>query len=344
MKNFKSESLNIKIIQEGRHLVWKRKHNVLPDASSFLLSGSYDSNIKFWNVENNEFIKTLRGHTDWVLALTLNKNQKHLITSSKDNSVKIWDLVKLECLHTLVHTRCVTSLLYILERDELATGDLNGEIKMWNAKYEYVDSILTASQDPSGVWCLEYISGENLLLIGSEDAKIKIWNLATKACVQVVSGHRDRVHCLVVLNENKIISGSWDCTIKLWKSLGNHSQLNTHPNFKCESTLTGHKFYVIFVAVIKITQEFVSMSEDGTIKIWDINTLKCIKTMTKHTDVITCCHLLLTPYDCELMCDSKENDIKLWSIKSGECQTIFCGHSDVVRCLLIYSKQNSDGK
>jgi len=339
MKSFKYESQNINVILEGKYIVWKRKCTLLTDATSFLFSGSYDNSIKFWNVSNTEFIKTFRGHTDWIMCLTLIESKSHLVSSSKDHTVKIWDLKTFECLSTLLHHRCVTSLLFILERDELITADLNGEIRFFNSKYEYVDSISTRSeqQNESGAWCLEYISYEDLLLIGTENGKIKIFNLRTKVCVQVISDHSDRVHSMLVINQNQIVTGSWDKTIKFFNK---HQNLKKTQKFDCERTLTGHKFYVIFIAVIKTTQELISMSEEGTIKIWDIQMWKCLKTMTKHTDVITCCCLRVTSYECELLCDSRENEIRLWNIKNGKCKKIFSGHCDVVRCLLIYTKQN----
>lgn len=324
----------MKVFQKGQHLVWKRNHDNLKDISSFLFSGSYDSSIKYWNIHNEEFIKTLRGHTDWIMALTFIKSKSHLVSSSKDHTVKIWDLRNSnECLNTLLHNRCVTSLFYILEREELITADLDGNINLFDSKYEYIDSISARSEEQSGVWCLEYISEDDLLLIGTEDAKIKIFNLKTKKRIQVISEHTDRVHCLIALNPNQIVTGSWDKTIKVFHK---HHSLTSTKKFECERTLFGHKFYVIFIAIIKVTEELISLSEEGTIKIWDARKMwKCIKTMTKHTDIITCCCLRLTSYECELMCDSRENEIKVWDLENGKCKKVFCGHTDVVRVIQI---------
>lgn len=36
-------------------------------------------------------IQTLRGHSDWVLCILLNKSESKLYSGSRDNNIKIWN-------------------------------------------------------------------------------------------------------------------------------------------------------------------------------------------------------------------------------------------------------------
>ena len=57
----------------------------------------------------------------------------------------------------------------------------------------------------------------------------------------------------------KIISGSWDCTIKIWDA-------NTG---QCLKTLMGHSGNVLSVAYSPDGTKIISGSYDKTIKIWE---------------------------------------------------------------------------
>lgn len=78
-----------------------------------LASGSADSNIKIWNFKTGQCF-TLRGHTDWVNSVWLwsgpgtKQSQARvdadaaentfLFSASDDGTIRLWDLVKKECL------------------------------------------------------------------------------------------------------------------------------------------------------------------------------------------------------------------------------------------------------
>jgi WD40 repeat protein len=59
-----------------------------------------DKTIKFWNVNNGQCIKTLNGHTHFVVCLLLLRNG-HLASGSWDKTIKIWNTDTGECIKTL---------------------------------------------------------------------------------------------------------------------------------------------------------------------------------------------------------------------------------------------------
>lgn len=61
-----------------------------------LASASEDASIKLWDSESGEVEKTLKGHTQKVNAIAINRQGNILASCSKDLSVKLWDLEKYE--------------------------------------------------------------------------------------------------------------------------------------------------------------------------------------------------------------------------------------------------------
>jgi division protein 1 len=55
-----------------------------------LVSSSYDSTMRVWDLTNQRCLGTLEGHSDKVRCLQL--HDKKLVTGSDDWSIKYWDL------------------------------------------------------------------------------------------------------------------------------------------------------------------------------------------------------------------------------------------------------------
>jgi WD40 repeat protein len=107
---------------------------------------------------------------------------------------------------------------------------------------------------------------------------IKIWD-ADGGEISTLKGHKGNVTCVVISNDlNRIISGSWDQTIRIW---------NAH-NGTLIRTLTGHNYNVQCIAISKDDKRIVvSGNHNGTIRIWNANTGAIIRTMAGHNDSVS---------------------------------------------------------
>ncbi|KAF2290376.1 hypothetical protein GH714_012457 [Hevea brasiliensis] len=80
-----------------------------------LFAGAQDGAILAWkesteNPKPFELVSSLKGHTTAVICLTIGKNR--LCSGSMDNTIRVWDLNTLQCIHTLSgHNDVVTSLI-----------------------------------------------------------------------------------------------------------------------------------------------------------------------------------------------------------------------------------------
>ncbi len=100
-------------------------------------------------------------------------------------------------------------------------------------------------------------------------------------------------------------------------------------NIECIENLTGHNDYIFDTCVYQ--DNLISASWDGTIKFWDLKTLKCIKTLTGHTGFI----YALCIYKNYLISGGWDTMIKIWDIDTLECiKTI--KNFNTIRKLCIY--------
>ena len=64
-----------------------------------LVSGSADSTIKIWNLENGSLLNTLTAHTSSVISLLVLSNG-NLLSGSNDGTIREWNLNTFDLLNT----------------------------------------------------------------------------------------------------------------------------------------------------------------------------------------------------------------------------------------------------
>ena len=101
-----------------------------------LASGSQDTDIVIWDVSSETGLFKLRGHKGQVTDLAFidagDSSSSFLVSTSKDEQVKVWDLAAERCRQTLVcHGGELWSVSYNSETHRLAVGASDGEIRMF---------------------------------------------------------------------------------------------------------------------------------------------------------------------------------------------------------------------
>ena len=107
----------------------------------------------------------------------------------------------------------------------------------------------------STVRCLKMFN-EKTAISGSRDTTLRVWNLTTGLCINVLMGHQASVRCLEI-HGDLVVSGSYDTTAKIWSiSTG-----------QCLRTLQGH-FSQIY-AIAFDGQRIATGSLDTSVRIWN---------------------------------------------------------------------------
>ena len=77
----------------------------------------------------------------------------------------------------------------------------------------------------------------------------------------------------------------------------------------------GHEDSVNFIAISPDGKYIVSGSDDITIKIWDLKTGECLKTLEGHSNSVS---VTISPDGKYIVSGSYDETIKIWDIKTGE--------------------------
>jgi platelet-activating factor acetylhydrolase IB subunit alpha len=123
----------------------------------------------------------------------------------------------------------------------------------------------------------------------SEDATIKLWDYESGTFECTLKGHTDVVQDIcfdLAMNGRLLCSCSADMSIRLW---------DMQESYACVKTLQGHDHNVSSVCFTPSGDHVISASRDKTIKIWEVNTGYCVKTLLGHRDwVRQVCYISIT--------------------------------------------------
>ena len=138
------------------------------------------------------------------------------------------------------------------------------------------------------------------------------------------AGHSDSVEAIAISPDGeKVISGSWDNTIKVWDITTGEQLLS----------FNSHSSDITAVAVSPHGDKVISGSYDETIKVWDITTGEQLLSFNSHSSGITA--VAVSPHGDKVISCSDDNTSKVWDITTGEQIFSFNGHSSGITAVAV---------
>ena len=188
----------------------------------------------------------------------------------------------------------------------VCSGSLDGSIKMWKTTGpgEATDEqpgLRHANGDRDPVYSLS--AWEDRLVSGHCSGKLRVWNVVTGACDQVLEGHTLPVLSLVVCGL-RLASGSADKSIRVWAIEAGAAGPRT-----CEWTLLGHACCVWSLAGWR--GKVLSGSEDKSIRVWDVETGAHDATLVGHDGGV----MGLAVHGDRLFSASDDGTIRAWALR-----------------------------
>uniref|UniRef100_A0A8C5DC35 Notchless protein homolog 1 n=1 Tax=Gouania willdenowi TaxID=441366 RepID=A0A8C5DC35_GOUWI len=314
----------------------------------YLASGSGDTTVRFWDLTTETPVfqlwgspiclwdpatglqigKTLTGHTKWITwlcwePLHLNPECRHLASSSKDGSIRIWDTVLGRCDMILTgHTQSVTCVKWGGD-GLLYTSSHDRTVKVWRAK----DGVQCRTLQGHAHWVNTLALSTDYVLrtgafepadatINPQDLTGTVDDLKEKALQRY---NKVRVRTRGCSAPERLVSGSDDFTLFLW---------NPAEEKKPLARMTGHSALVNEVLFSPDTRLLASASFDKSIKIWDGRTGKYLMSLRGHVGSV---YQVAWSADSRLLVSgSSDSTLKVWDVKTGKLNMDLPGHADEV--------------
>ncbi|XP_003791117.1 CMT1A duplicated region transcript 1 protein isoform X2 [Otolemur garnettii] len=183
----------------------------LQEEENFLVSGSYDLSIRYWDLKNGNCIRIFNGHQGTITCIDLYKNK--LVSGARDCQVKEWDLDTGKCLKTFKHKDPI--LATRINDTYIVSSCERGIVKVWHVAMAQLVKTLSGHEGP--VKCLFFDQWH--LLSGSSDGLVMAWSMVGKyeRCLMAFKHPKEVLH--VSLLFLRVISACADGKIRIYNFL-----------------------------------------------------------------------------------------------------------------------------
>jgi WD40 repeat protein len=283
--------------------------------SQFLVSGGDDNALRLWNVSTGHCQQLAdNAHEAGISSLSVTPDGTQLISTGKDQTVRIWRLPDLILLHTLIgHGGSVWCSQVSPNGMILATGSNDCTVRLWNL--ETNECLATLTGHTRCVWTVAFSPDGQHLVSGGHDHSMRLWDLSTQKCLRLIRGHTNFVWSVVFSSDGKfLISGGHDQTLRWWQ----------FPKGRPFKTLQGYSNGINAIAASSTTDLVVSGGRDSQLRFWHCGTGQLLQTLTPHSGWIQ--SLVLSPNECWLASASEDLSIQVCSTQTGQKLRTFVGH------------------
>jgi WD40 repeat protein len=241
----------IQICVSSAHSKDVRSVAISPDGKT-LITGSYDHSIKLWDRFTGQETRTLRGHTSGVRIVAISPDGKTLVSGDETGVIKVWELsTGLEKYTLREHFRetvnpnvrtvqesfrresvGISSVTIRRDSQTFASGDLNGNIKIWDLEtgkllrtlstFHEVGEGTAKSFTYSSVESMVFSSdGKNLASGGIDNTvpTFMVWNLSTGEAIRtmLLPDQPSTISSVSLgLDGNTLVSGDIGNVTKIW--------------------------------------------------------------------------------------------------------------------------------
>lgn len=205
----------------------------LTSDATHLVTSSWDKTLRLWELDTRTCKKIFNGHAKDVLSVVFSPCNRRIISTGRDNTVKIWNILG-ECKESMKFNTWGTTIACSPQADEMsplifAVGFWDGKVRIFKVQDKceklfeldaHKGRVLSVSFTPDGQW----------LMTGGSDHKVCMWNIKTGQ--KVISFTAPQVVNAIAASPSR----AWICAatyegIAVW-DIQNKTQIDlVQPNF-----------------------------------------------------------------------------------------------------------------
>ena len=333
-----------------------------------MITGSYDTTVKIWDIHTGEEIRTLTGHTSGIRCLQFNENK--LVTGSLDSTLKLWNWKTGQCLRTFpAHDDGILSL-HFTDR-YVASGSRDKTVRVWDSIRKETFLLRGPRGHTDWVNCVKIDEPSRTLFSASDDCTVRIWDLDTKDCIKIFKGHVGQVQQVLPMPVEFELEDRGPASCEKDDDAGSVHSLSRSPDHRRDSPPCKVPFWRNQPNRPAPPRYMLTGALDATIRLWDTHfnppqqqgsespsksvfdilptdpstnshtprAQACVRTFFGHVEGIWS----LSADHLRLISGGEDRMMKVWDPRTGKCERTFTGHHGPITCAWLSDSKVASG-
>lgn len=346
---------------------------------NILITGSYDTTAKVWDVNTGECLRTLKRHTMGIRCLQFEASG-HLMTGGLNGEMHLWNWKTGDLLRSFpVHGDGILSLHFT--KRYVASGSRDNTVRIFDKDTGTTRArsmVLRGHRD--WVNCVRIDEPSRTLFSASDDCTVKLWDLDTGECIRTFEGHVGQVQQVVLmpaefeLDDHRASPGERDDDASSVSSVtiaASHQGISRHHEDSTGSSHDGYSFWPNDADRPAPPRYMLTGALDCHIRLWDTHfrpapqreptpqapdefeilptdpltnshfprAQACIRTFFGHVEGIWA----LSADHLRLVSGGEDRMMKIWDPRTGKCERTFTGHQGPVTCSWLSDSRVASG-
>jgi WD40 repeat protein len=235
--------------------------------------------INLWNTEITNVSNVLQrlyrlaGHKEAISKISFTSDGSQLLSGSIDGTVKLWSFQ--DRFEGHLEQNSVGKISFSADNQIVTTIDEGGNVRLWRSNGELLKKF---NNDASKI-CDAQLNQDNKIVVAvGSDGEVMLYGLDGTILYRSIDNHKQAINILSRSPIEDIFVTASDNTIGLWKL--NQDPLNGLYNVELLKMLTEHQKEITAITFSADGQFFASGSDDGTVKIWNLDANQALKTIS----------------------------------------------------------------
>eukprot|EP00057_Strongylocentrotus_purpuratus_P006352 XP_011660826.1 PREDICTED: NACHT and WD repeat domain-containing protein 1-like [Strongylocentrotus purpuratus] len=300
-----------------------------------LASGSADFTVRVWNMTEGTAVLNCKGHDGMVTCLwhcpadpNESDSKSILVSGSKDDSLKVWDLDPKDGRSPLIttlkgHSSWISDVTGTKKR-VIYSASNDKSAKMW---VYTMQTVIKRERHNDHAFVVRFTPDGSTIITSGPEGSVKFSSFYDCHVSRREEGYISK---LVFSRDGKKMIGAFkeEGRLRVWDM--NKSTDGGGDVFDLE----GHEKGILWLVVGK-DSEVVSASQDNMIKVWNMDTKTCRLTLTEHEAPVGLVKTLTQKANTFILSADSEGVLKSWKYDTGECLLSAKEHRATIRCLAI---------
>jgi WD40 repeat protein/energy-coupling factor transporter ATP-binding protein EcfA2 len=300
---------------------------VSPD-KKYIASSGRDGMIFLWDSEGNYKSSKKTDHQDIIWSILFSSSMEFIVSAGENGKIYIWNLheegesieigegIKISdqierAEDSKIETLCIRALAVSVSDKYIAAGSKDEYAHLWELTENNTCQYIRSFKHDDWVMSVVFSLDEKHIYTGCARGGIRCWEISgtSDKPISIWTKHEGWVRTLAI-NENYLISGGEDKTIRLW-------DLKSVKKIPEKQVLIGHEDKILTVRLDPSGNFIASGSADKTIRLWDFDGNQLGVPLRGHKDWVRSISILSHSNNQFIVSASRDSTIRIWDLEGN---------------------------